>query len=94
MHLTKDHALAIVKKLRAHKRTDMKGSGHDRYGVYHKGRLVTTIGINRSPRGDRGYGHIPTQVFLTQSQSLDLALCPLTYDEWLDILRQKGRLTD
>ena len=90
MTLTKKHALAIAKKLNA--TIDKKGSGHDRAEIFHEGKLIAHFGIRRGSRKDQSHGHIPADLYVTQKDARDLALCPMTKKEWLELMEEKGFL--
>ena len=80
-------ALKIAKKLDA----DIKGGKkHDRAVIRWEGIIVTTFGINRSRKS--GHGHIPGQLFISQTEALNLASCAITKDNYFEIIAEKDKL--
>jgi len=90
-NLTKEHALKIAKKLGASV-TGRAGKAHDLALVYHQGKLIAHFGIRRGSRKDLGHDHIPAQLYLRAGEARDLARCPLSRQDWLAILAEKGLL--
>lgn len=70
--VTKDHAQAIARKLKA---VMVPGRKHD---------------IRRGSRGDQGHDYVPGQIQVTRRQAIFLAQCPMSFDEWVLVMRQKG----
>ena len=86
--ITKEHADKIRKKLRAEVVT--RRTAHDLAQVFHHGELVAQFGLRRGSSRDLGHGHLPEDLHLTHHQTLELARCPLSYEQWIEILRSKG----
>jgi hypothetical protein len=85
--ITKRLALAIVKKLGAN--LEAKRS-HDYAKVYHNGKLIALFGIRRGSSVEQGHDHIPSALNISPHQARLLGQCPLSKQEWLDILSGKG----
>jgi hypothetical protein len=90
--INKDHAKKIAKKLGA--RIDTGKKAHDVARVYHQGVLIATFGIRRGSDRNLGHGHIPKDLHLSPRQTLLLAQCTLSVEQWLDIIRAEGWLDD
>jgi hypothetical protein len=88
--LTKDHALSIAKKLKAQKQTAKKNRPHDLYLVQHNGAIVGYIGIRRGSKKGSGHDHIPKDLNTSPHDCLLLAQCPMSLDEWIQQMIQKG----
>lgn len=86
--LTREHADKIVKKLQAQVEKGLR-SGHDIATVYYKGDPVLSFGIRRASSKDTGHGHLTEDLFLSVSQVKRLANCPMTYEEWVDRMKEK-----
>jgi hypothetical protein len=54
-------------------------------------KLITRFGVRRASK-EKGHGHLPRKLHITQKQCRDLSECPLTKDEYLQILREKDLL--
>jgi hypothetical protein len=85
--LNKDHAQKIAKKLKARIH---HGSAHDIAVVEYEGKHVADFGIRRGSRRDQGHGHIPCSVHLNLRDTLSLAQCALSYDQWIQRMKAKG----
>lgn len=85
---TQDDAEAIAKKLHC---TPDERKGHKYYELFVHGRLVTSFGVRRASK-EKGHGHLPHALHITQKQCRDLSNCPLSEDEYLQILRDKNQL--
>lgn len=86
--ITQTDAEAIAKKLlckfdeaKAHKYAEM----------YEGELLIVRFGIRRASK-EKGHGHIPKALHITQKQCWDLRRCPLSREAYLEILREKGLL--
>jgi len=86
--ITKKLAQEIAHKLGA-RIIKMKG-GHDIVGVFLGDTLVAHFGIRRGSRGNLGHDYVPRQIFTTPSQARDLAACPMSRDDWVALLKDKG----
>lgn len=85
---TQKEAEAIAKKLRA---TIEKGRKHDQVFIRYQEKIVARYGLRRGSK-PMGHDYIPQQIFLTTRQTLELARCPLSAQEYFDILRTSGKL--
>jgi hypothetical protein len=85
--LSADHAEKIARKLGA----ELKEGRHQRAYIRWQGTLVAHFGIRRSSR-EVGHDYIPREIFVTMRQALDLARCPLSAEDYFNILRLHGRL--
>jgi hypothetical protein len=90
--ITKEHAEKIVDKLGATVVTS--GRAHDRAEFYYKGVLIASFGIRRSSRKDIGHDFLPADLYLSHRQTLDLANCPLSYEDYVEILKDKGYIQE
>jgi len=89
--ITKELALKIAKKLKANiKRRSNKA--HDIAEIYHEGNLVTQFGIRRGSNKNLGHDHIPRDLHIQPREARLLAECPLSRDDWLDIMTDKGKI--
>lgn len=87
--LTREHADKIVKKLKAQVDKGQR-SGHDIATVLHEGEPVLVFNIRRSSSKDTGHGHLTEDLFLSVSQVKRLANCPMTIEEWVERMKEKG----
>jgi hypothetical protein len=79
--ITKEHAKKIAKKMKA---IIVKGTkAHDYALVYHDGVIVAQFGIRRGSKKNLGHGHIPGDLQLSPHDTVLLANCPLSRDEWI-----------
>jgi hypothetical protein len=81
-----------VKKLKAEVAT--KRTAHDLAQVFYKGALIVQFGIRRGSSKSIGHGHLPEDLHLTPHQTLELARCPLSYDEWVSLMKEKGLISE
>ncbi len=88
--ITKQLALEIAKKLKAEIVKQTKG--HDIAVVYHEGKLIANFGIRRGSSRDLGHDHVPPQIFLGPKDARLLGQCPLSREDWLKIVKEKGRV--
>ena len=86
--LTQDDAEAIADKLGC---TCDEGRSHKYYELFLDNKLVTRFGVRRASK-EKGHGHLPRELHITQEQCRDLSKCPLKRDEYLQILRDKNLL--
>lgn len=89
--LDKDDAYKIARKLSAV--IDTTKRAHDLACIYYEGVLVAQYGIRRGSRRNQGHGHIPHSLHLTQKEASLLALCPLSKDEFFQLLKDRGIIT-
>ena len=85
--LQKKQAVDIANKLKA---DIVRKTNHDIAIVRWQGFFIGSFGIRRDRYA--GHGHIPGQIFITQSEALQLARCHMSKDDYFDILRQRGVL--
>jgi hypothetical protein len=85
--ITREHAAKIAAKLRATFRT---GGNHDIAVIEFEGRRIAQFGIRRGSRRDAGHDHIPASIYVNARSALDLARCPMSYEQWIEVLREKG----
>ena len=85
--LTKDHAEAIAHKLKA---SLIPGRRHDLAAVKYNGKTIAQFGIRRGSRRDQGHDYIPGQIHVTRQQAMLLAQCPMSFEEWITVMTQKG----
>jgi len=88
--ITKELALEIAKKLKA--KIVKHTKAHDIAVVYHKGKLIANFGIRRGSNRNLGHDHIPEQIFLRVRDARLLGQCPLSREDWVKILREKGKV--
>lgn len=89
--ITKELAERIAKKLEA--QVVRRGKRpHDLAQVFHKGKIVAFFGIRRSSKKDKGHDHIPSDIYVSPRQAKLLGQCPLSREEWLVIMAEKGKL--
>jgi hypothetical protein len=77
--LVTDHANKIAKKLNA---DFEEGSAHRMAKISFQGKLVATFGIRRGSSKDLGHGHIPKELGLSYHDTLELAECTITAEEY------------
>ena len=86
MLLTQKDARMIAGKLRI---KIEKGRKHDIAVFRHKGVQILQYGISRASR-EKPHNHISRQLHITSGQCRDLRDCPLTLNEYIEILTQKN----
>ncbi|MGA2609755.1 MAG: hypothetical protein ABSH01_20130 [Terriglobia bacterium] len=86
--LTQDDAEAIADKLGC---IPDEGRSHKYYELFVDDKLIARFGVRRASR-EKGHGHLPRELHITQKQCRDLSKCPLSKDEYLQILREKDLL--
>jgi hypothetical protein len=86
--ITTQHALKIVKKLKA--TVEKGGKAHDIAHVYYKGRVIASFGIRRGSNKNLPHPHIPNDLHLRPHDTIQLANCPLSRAAWLRRLREQG----
>jgi len=87
-YITKELALKIAKKLNARIRHTTKA--HDIAEIFHQGRLIATFGIRRGSNKNLGHDHIPQQIFIGARDARLLGQCPMSKEQWLQIVTDKG----
>ncbi len=56
-----------------------------------QGRIIGSYGIRRGSR-ELGHDYVPRQIFISMRQALDLARCPMSKEQFFEVLRTKGKL--
>ena len=87
--LTQDGARRIAHKLRAEIETGHRK--HDLAIFRYEGIRVASFGIRRSSKAVP-HDYISNQLFVTAKQCRDLRDCPLSLDEYVKILTEKGKI--
>ena len=91
--ITKEHALKIVKKLEA--QVSSRGNKpHDIALVFHRGQLIASFGLRRGSEKDLGHDHISKDLHLGPHKARLLAQCPLTREQWIEIMKSKGLISE
>ncbi len=88
--ITKELALRIARKLDAE--IVGRNKPHDIALVRHQGKLVAQFGIRRGSSKNTGHDHIPGQIFVSPRDARLLGQCPLSREEWIRIVSEKGRV--
>ena len=88
---TKTHAENIAKKLNATIRPKAK---HDLAIIEYNNKRIVQFGIRRGSRVDLGHDHLPGAVHLSPHDALELARCPLTREDWIQRMKDKGLIVD
>ncbi len=89
--VTKEHAIKIADKLEAVIEKRSK-KAHDLALIYHEGRLVAQFGIRRGSKKELGHDHIPNSLHIRPRQARLLGECPLSREDWLEIMSEQGLL--
>ena len=90
--ITKQHALAIVEKLKASLATNKKNRPHDLYRVYENDELIANFSIRRGSEKDKGHDHVPKQLLVSPRDARDLAQCPMSREDWIEKLKTKKQI--
>ena len=85
---TQDDAEAIADKLGC---TPYEGRSHKYYRLFVDQKLVARFGVRRASK-EKGHGHVPRELHITQKQCRDLSESPPTKDDYLQILLDKNLL--
>lgn len=86
--LTQDDARRIADKLGMHIR---QGRRHELAVLVYNGKQITQFGISRSSK-QQSHDYVSKQLYITHGQCRELHGCPLTKDQYLDILKSKNLL--
>lgn len=89
--LTKDHALDIAKKLKADIRNK---SAHDIAVIFYEGQRIAQFGIRRGSDRNQSHNHIPSSIHLSPRDTLRLAQCTISAEEWIELMKQKGLIEE
>jgi hypothetical protein len=79
---------AIAKKLGCVPR---EGKAHKYYDLFIDDKLITSIGERRASK-EKDHGHVSHQLHITQKECRDLSACPLSRDDYLGLLKERGFL--
>lgn len=85
--LTKDDAQAIADKLGARIKT---AKAHDIAIIEYDGKRITQFGIRRGSRRDQSHNHLPGSLFIGPHAVKELAICTMSYDDWIQVMKEKG----
>jgi hypothetical protein len=88
--LTREDAEQITAKLKA---TIRHKNRHDLAVIEYEGKRITQFGIRRGSRKDQGHDHIPTSLHVSPHEALLLAQCPMSLDDWVAKMKDKGFIT-
>ena len=88
--LTREDAEKITAKLKA---TIRHKTRHDLAVVEYEGKRITQFGVRRGSRKDQGHDHIPTSLHVSSHEALLLAQCPMSLDDWVAKMKDKGFIT-
>jgi predicted glutamine amidotransferase len=86
--ITKEHALQIARKLHAIDESK-PNSAHQKWCIYHNGKLVTHFGVRHGSSKDAGHDHVQKALNVSTHFALELAICTKSDD---DYLRKIGHL--
>lgn len=67
-----------------------KKKKHDFATVWYNGKTVATFGLRRGSKAKHGF--IPREIGVSETAALKLANCTMTFDEYIEVARGKGRL--
>jgi len=87
--LTTEHAEKIAKKLKA--KIEKSQKGHDYARIFFGGKLIAYFGIRRSSK-DTGHDHIPRMIFLPPHKTKQLAICTMSYEEWIERMKELEKI--
>ena len=87
---TQKHANAIAGKLDC---VLSEGRKHRLAELYVNDKVVAIFGIRRGSR-DESHDFIPKQLHLKQKECWELHDCALSKEQYLEILREKGKFSD
>jgi hypothetical protein len=82
VYLTQKHAQKIADKLSA---TITPGRRHEKVRIEYKGQYLGSYGIRRGGR-EENHDYIPRQIGVTMRQALDLANCPMSKEEYWQLM--------
>lgn len=66
------------------------GRKHRLVKVHYNGRHIGQYGIQRASR-PQNHNYIAEQLYLSRKDAYELAKCPLSVDDYIDILVEKGQ---
>ena len=85
--ITRELAERIARKLQARFK---RGTKHDIAQIWVEGKLVASFGIRRGSKRDQGHDHVPQQLYVPTGKARLLGECPLSAEEWVEMMREKG----
>jgi hypothetical protein len=85
--LTRDDAEKIAAKLKGNKRS---GAKHEIIRLVYEGKLIAQFGIRRGSRKGQGHDFIPGRIHLNMHDTLSLAQCTFSYEDWIQRMKDKG----
>lgn len=88
---TKRHAEEIAQKLDASIRHKTK---HDIAVIEYNNKRIVQFGIRRGSRANLGHDHLPGALHLSPHDTMELARCPLSKDEWIQRMKDKSLIVD
>lgn len=88
--ISQTEAKDIAKKLGAKVKS---GRAHDLAEVNYKGKRVAQFGIRRGSR-EQSHSYVPRQLYISGPQARDLAACPMSADDYFNVLIEKGLIQD
>jgi hypothetical protein len=88
--ITKQHARKLVRKLEAVVVTGQKA--HDYAHVYRGDEVIATFGIRRGSKQNLPHPHIAEALHINRHDTLRLANCPLSREEWIQMLLDGGHI--
>ena len=65
---------------------------HDLYVVEEYGIQIAILSIRRSSSMEIGHDYLKNDLYISPRQAKDLGQCPLSRDEYIAIMREKGIL--
>ena len=86
--LNRQHAEKIAEKLGAEIRR--KKRAHDLAIVSIDGKRIVQFGIRRGSNKDLGHDHLPHNLHLNAHNTLRLAQCDISREEWVEMMSRKG----
>ncbi len=86
--IDKKDAESIAAKLAAKRR---QGRKHEQILVWHDEKLVARYGIRRGS-GSPSHVYVPRELHISAQQAQELADCPMSAEQYFDILAEKGLL--
>ena len=89
--ITKDHADKIRRKLKMKVKS---GSKHDIAQFWYNKKIICSFGIRRGSKRNIQHSFIPDQIHVSHSQALALAQCPMSRDEWIQLMVEKGVIVE
>jgi hypothetical protein len=94
--ITKEHAEAIARKLGAKTVSGKMKSGgsreHEAAVIYYDGVEIASFGIRRGSNKEAPHGHLTEDLHVSPNECRQLADCPMSFDQWLEVMRKKNLL--